>query len=128
MITQQLSDCSINNLGVISEVIYDKRVIFRGTEDECMIYIDENIPVTYIDELPITRPMLQSVFEKFENKEHWKNPIDIKLPESVNLDLFEMKLIVESIEFYHGSKAEIYPIIINGSSIQWRIKSIGYKC
>jgi hypothetical protein len=52
----------------------------------------------------VTRGELSAAFDKVRNSEHWKNRIDAKVRVS---GYEELQMIVESIEFFTGSRAEV---------------------
>lgn len=68
-----------------------------------------------------TREELKAAFEKVQNKEHWKNPIDA----FISPDDYEVT--DEAIAFFTGTRINSCVVISGGPNKgKWHIKADGY--
>lgn len=71
-----------------------------------------------------TKKQLTDAFEKVQNAEHWKNPINAVVPNT------ELLLTLNAIEHFHGPsnpKTEIVEVRADGV-VMVRVTSDGYSC
>lgn len=72
-----------------------------------------------IPEYNLTRGELKSHFEKVQNPEGWKLPINVVID---IVDLKDMELIRNAVIFFTGSVPKFYSIGLN----KYRVKAAGY--
>lgn len=63
-----------------------------------------------------TKAQLTVAFEVVQNRDHWKNPIDVMVDDSA------VAVTVEAIKFFHASSPKVTPL----GEGKTRIKGIGY--
>jgi hypothetical protein len=83
-------------------VTEDEKVIFEGTFEICTKYINDHDIVCEICGIPATKSDLMEYFNKVQNKENWKNPINAFVNEK---DEISIEAYTKAIEFFTGSKA-----------------------
>jgi hypothetical protein len=68
----------------------------------------------------VTRGELSAAFDKVRNSAHWKNRIDAKVRVS---GYEELQMIVEAIEFFTGSRAEVS---LAPEPETYHVRAVGY--
>lgn len=90
--------------GKLAKVLDGNVVLYNGTLNGAMNFVDTHQVVGQVQGVPVTRSELSECFNQVANSDNWKNPINAILPcedTSLNRDLY-----AKAIEFFTGSIAE----------------------
>lgn len=91
----------IRNLGMISEVTDDHKVLFVGSSYACDEYMNNHAIIKYDDEgFAITRQALKQFFSLVEDKDNWKNSVSKAVGD---LTPYEERMIGIAVTFFTGS-------------------------